>query len=360
MSLEPQSRTRRSTEPTLLLVGSFVDRRTGTRAVGSELAQRLQADGWSVTLTSSRQRRLTRLLDVLATIVSTRRSIEVAQIDVYSGRAFVLAEVAAWTLRRFSKPIVLTLHGGDLPRFAERHQDRVARLLRAADAVTAPSSYLQRSFENVRDDIRVIPNAVEVSAYDTSVRSPPAPELIWLRAFDQLYRPTLAIEALELLRQRWPHARLSMIGPDKGDGSRALVEQRCRELDLQDHVELRGPIRKSEVPSALARADLFLNTSSVDNTPVSVIEAMACGLCVISTDVGGLPDLIADGDTGLLTDAESATALARAAARVLSEPELAARLSSNARKFAETLDWSHVLPLWHDLFRSLVGANAGS
>ena len=114
-----------------------------------------------------------------------------------------------------------------------------------------------------------------------------------------------------------------------------------------------GGVANSEVPMWLNRGDIFLNTTHVHNTPVSVIEAMACGLVVISTNVGGLPYLLTDGEDALLVPPDDAEAMAAAVRRVLTEPGLAERLSANARRKAESFDWANVLPMWRKLLGSI-------
>jgi glycosyltransferase involved in cell wall biosynthesis len=94
----------------------------------------------------------------------------------------------------------------------------------------------------------------------------------------------------------------------------------------------------------------------VDNTPVSVLEAMACGLCVISTNVGGIPYLLQDEHDALLVPSGDDGAMAKAVRRVLTEEGLADRLSCNARRKVEQFDWSYILPKWE---RVLIDVAAG-
>jgi glycosyltransferase involved in cell wall biosynthesis len=91
----------------------------------------------------------------------------------------------------------------------------------------------------------------------------------------------------------------------------------------------------------------------VDNTPVSVLEAMACGLCVVSTRVGGIPYLLQHGRDALLVPPNDPEAMAAAVRRVLTEPALAESLSHNARLKAEQFDWSAILPQWQALLASV-------
>jgi glycosyltransferase involved in cell wall biosynthesis len=189
------------------------------------------------------------------------------------------------------------------------------------------------------------------------LRADPKPDLVWLRAFHAAYNPSLAPRVLSELRPHFPAARLVMVGPDKGDGSLARVRSIVDGWRLADAVSLLGPVHKTEIRTVLNRGDIFLNTTNFDNTPVSVVEAMACGLCVVSTNVGGIPYLLRDGHDALLVPPNDSPAMVAAVRRILTEPGLAERLSRNARSKAEGFDWSNILPQWEKLLAE-VGANA--
>ena len=148
-----------------------------------------------------------------------------------------------------------------------------------------------------------------------------------------------------------------MVGPDK-DGSQAKVEAAAEALGVTGNLVLSGVVPKSDVPQYLAAADIFLNTSNFDNTPVSVIEAMACGLCVVTTNVGGVPDLASDEHDALLTPPGKVQPMANAIRRILREPSLAGRLSSNARESVEPFDWSATLPAWERLLHGVQQAES--
>jgi glycosyltransferase involved in cell wall biosynthesis len=346
--------------PNVLLIGNFLAGTLGVQSVSAELAVRLASSGYSVRTTSNRRRQAIRLLDMVRDVLGERRRYEVAQIDVFSGPAFVFAEVVSALLTLLGKPYVLTLHGGDLPTFGRRWPRRVERLLRSAPAVTAPSRYLREQMREYRDDIRLLPNAVEVSAYPFHIREQPRPSMLWLRAFHRAYNPKLAPAVLARVAASFPNARLTMIGRDKKDGSLQETKRAAAALQVQGRLAFPGAVPKDDVPTWLAGADVFLNTTDVDNTPVSVLEAMAAGLCIVSTNVGGIPHLLEDGCDALLVPPRDPEAMAEAVQRILTEPGLAAGLSRNARTKAEKLDWSVVLPQWEDLFGSLTRRKSGS
>ena len=339
----------RNQPPRVLFVGSFMPSAALERYPSADLAMRLSASGWTTLLTARRETRLGRLADMVLTIYRKREDFDLAVVDVFSGKAFFLAEAAACLLRYLRKPFILVLHGGNLPRFSARWSGRARRLLSSAKAVTTPSNYLKEKMSEFASHIECLPNPINVSDYDFRLRRSPRNELMWLRAFHEIYNPVLAVRALlELLPMR-PEAHLTMAGLDKRDGSLSRTQAFIRENKLEQRVNILGPIEKKDVPTALQKADIFLNTSRIDNTPVSVLEAMANGLCVVSTNVGGMPFMLDDGKDSLLVAPDQSKDMARAVTRLIAEPVLAERISRNARVKAEKWDWAQILPRWQSL-----------
>src|SRR5690606_6982436 len=163
----PHGRVKHETAPVpgrVLLVGTYVTH-AHNHSVGEDLGTRLRAAGWQVTMTSHATGRLARLADMLATTWRTRDRYDVAQVDVYRGLAFGWAEAVCARLRRLDKPYVLTLHGGNLPMFAERWPGRVRRLLGSAEAVTTPSRYLLEAMAPYQEGMRLVPNPVDLASY---------------------------------------------------------------------------------------------------------------------------------------------------------------------------------------------------
>jgi glycosyltransferase involved in cell wall biosynthesis len=333
----------------VLLVGNFLSSRgLVARQVCEDLAERLSAAGLSIITTSSKAGRAERLVDMAATAWTRRRDYDVAQVDVFSGPSFVWAEAVCAALRMASKPYVLTLHGGGLPDFFERWPKRGARLLRNAAAVTVPSRFLLEQLRRYRGDLTLLPNAIDVSRYPFRVRDSPTPRLIWIRAFHKLYNPALAPRVVALLKEEFPDIQLTMAGPDK-DGSLEFARAEARSLGVESRIDFPGMIPKDGVPSAMAAGDIFLNTTDIDNMPVTLLEAMACGLCVVSTDVGGVPHMINHEANGLLVSRGDGAAMAAAVRRLLCEPGLAGRISAAGRTTAGQCDWSITIPQWQDL-----------
>lgn len=338
----------------VLIVGNFLHAETGTFSVCEELAAQLKAAGWSVITTSAYRPRFKKMVDMLQTTWSRRQAYAVAQVDVYSGASFSWAEAVCWLLRRCGRPYVLTLHGGALPEFAATRQRRVSALLRSAAAVTTPSDYLRLALAAHRSDILVQPNPIDASNYSFQLRRTAQPRLVWVRGFHEMYNPVMALRVVASLRSEIPRVRLLMVGPDRGDGSAARTRAAARDLGVADCVEFRGAVPKWDLPRVFTEGDIFLNTTNVDNTPVTVVEALASGLCVVSTSVGGIPHLVTHEHDALLVPPDDVAAMVHAVRRILETPALAERLSLNGRANALGRDWAVMRPMWERLLRTVV------
>lgn len=289
---------------------------------------------------------------MLCSVWSWRGDYAISQVDVYSGPAFFWAFAVTSLLRLLRKPYILTLHGGRLPDFSRRWPRSMRYVLARAKAVTVPSGYLLREMTAYRADMVMIPNPLDVAAYPFSIRSRPRPRLVWLRAFHETYNPSLAVTVLALLAPDLPEVMLTMVGPDRGDGSLQRAMAAAARLGVAHRLRVIDGVPKEKVGEVLSDADVFVNTTNVDNTPVSVMEAMACGLCVVSTNVGGIPDLLDDGRDGILVPPADARALADGILRILRDPALATRLSGNGRRKAELFDWAVLLPTWERVLQA--------
>jgi L-malate glycosyltransferase len=155
-----------------------------------------------------------------------------------------------------------------------------------------------------------------------------------------------------LLTPQFPQLPLRMAGPDKHDGSYQAARALARSLGVEAHVEFAGPIPKAAVGAAIDRGDNFLNTSKVDNHPVTLLEAMACGACVVTTLAGGVRYFAQDGVNCLSAPVGDAVGLAAAIGELMTQRELAARVSRQARAGVEACDWPAVSARWRSSLRS--------
>jgi L-malate glycosyltransferase len=338
----------------LLFVGAMLGGHPG-RVVsqGETVASLLASAGRSARQTSSVRHPLARAAAVTRDMVRWRHDVDIVVVSVYSGRAFAHADLASQLARALGKAVVLWLHGGDLPAFADRHRRWFSRVMARGDRVVAPSAYLAEAFPAMRRGTRVIPNVVAVDTYPYRERAVVAPRLLWMRAFEDLYRPGLALDVLARVRRVVPEATLTMAGQDSG--RLAAVKAEAAGRGLADSVRFPGYLDEVAKRDAFAAHDVFLTTSRVDNMPVSVLEAAACGLPVVAFPVGGLEHLLTHEHDALLPADGDAEAMAHAVLRLFTEPGLAGRLSRHGRELARGCDWPIVRDQWDDLLAGLPG-----
>jgi glycosyltransferase involved in cell wall biosynthesis len=269
-------------------------------------------------------------------------------IEVYGGPSFVVEDIASFLGRQFGHRIVMWLHGGAFPEFMARHPRWSRRVLGRADRIIAPTKYLARAVSHYGFDAGVVPNVIDIDSYPYRHRPSVAPRLFWMRNFHSVWNPEMAIRTLHRLCATVPEATLVMAGPDKG--SRAAVERLASELNVSDKVRFTGFLDGPGKVAEASAADIFINTNRIDNMPVAVVEAMACGLPVVTTAVGGMADLLTHGETGLFVPNNDEEAMARAIACLMRNSELASRLSANGRMLAENSSWDRVRPQWEQVF----------
>lgn len=195
----------------------------------------------------------------------------------------------------------------------------------------------------------VISNPVDVSLHSLRATSRELRRILWLRSFHETYNPMMALRTFGRVRKIFPDSSLTMVGPDKGDGSFDRCRAYAAASGLDAEVTFVMGIPKHDVPEIMSQHDIFLNTTHVDNTPVTLIEAMASGLVVISTRVGGIPDLVTDGIHAHLVPDDDDHAMGDVLMRVMTDMDATREMAATARRHAEQFDIQIVSKRWLEL-----------
>lgn len=307
------------------------------------LGARLAELGYDVHSFSSQKNPILRLCAMLLGIVKHRTS-DFILIDTYSTTAFWFAFCCSQVARLFRIPYVPILHGGNLPERLQHHPFWCQLIFKNAYHIVSPSAYLVTKFALFGyTTVSCIPNAITLSDYIFTPRTFFAPNLLWVRAFDQIYNPQMAVTVFSLLQQKYPKATLTMVGPDK-DSSLQDTKNYADALGLK--VTFTGKLSKAAWTDLAQDHAVFINTTHFDNMPVSVLEAMALGLPVVSTNVGGIPFLITHDTTGFLVADGDAEAMAREVEKLLTHPAATQNVVDQAYHFVSQMDWDKVAPLW--------------
>jgi L-malate glycosyltransferase len=320
------------------------------------LAKQFQQSGYKVLSTSTCQNRYLRLLDMCRTIVLHQKEIDLLILSVYVGQSLIVEDIVSFLGMLIHKPVIMVLHNGLTPTFISLFPGWTQRVFNRARALVAPSAFLPRALRPYGFTVQVIPNLLEVGDYSFRLRSKVTPALLWMRSFYPYYNPQMGLRVVARLSKMYPSILMTMAGKDKGLQG-ALIRQ-AREAGISGNVDFPGYLGNEKKMEAFNQADIFINTNSVDNAPVSIVEAWAKGLPVVSTAVGGIADLIQDGETGLLVPEDDDEAMAGAIQRLVETPQLAEKLSRQGREQAQRFSWEVIQPQWEAVFEEALNGPA--
>lgn len=332
----------------ILYIGNALKSTNANQTYLTTLTNNLVNEGYCVIKSSEKSNKLLRLLDMCLTLISNRKKVDLVLIDTYSTLNFYYALIISELCRIFKLKYIPILHGGNLQSRLKSSSTWSRRIFEGAYINIAPSKFLKEVFKNHQFlNVITIPNSLVISQYEfRNVNQPKTIKIFWLRAFSKIYNPLLAIKVLDALRKRGFDAELCMVGPDK-DGTMQSVKQLAKDLKL--NVIITGKLSKLEWVDLSKEYNMFINTTNYDNTPVSVIEMMALGIPVVSTNVGGMPFLIENEVDGLLVEPDNVDQMVEAIIRLHKNPREVKKLVNNAREKVEQYDWSVVKHQWKEL-----------
>ena len=305
-------------------------------------------------------RALLRLLPYLAALWRTAGRVQVFHVMANSGWSWHLfAAPAIWIARLRGKPVVVNYRGGEADGFLARARRWVAPSLARADAVIVPSGFLEAVFGKHGFTTQVVPNIVNLERFssDRAAAAGQGPCLFVARNLEPIYDNATALRTLALVRERHPEATLVIAGSGP---LRAELEQLAAGLGIAQAVTFTGRVDNAAMAALYRGADVMLNPSLVDNMPNSVLESLACGVPVVSTNVGGVPYLVDDGRTALLVPPGDPAAMAAAVLRLVAEPRLAASLREAGLRQVQQYTWASVRPRLLAVYQHVLAARAGT
>lgn len=303
-------------------------------------------------------------------LVLTSKLVDVAKyegLDIMHVHYAIPHASAAWMAQRILAaqgmrvPFITTLHGTDITLVGRdpSFEPVITFSIERSDAVTAVSESLRRDTYThfpLKRQVRVIPNFVCTELYkhqhDPAVRARHAPHgerlLVHVSNFRAVKRVEDVVGMFRLLRQRMP-ARLLLIG----DGpERQRIETLCRQEGASDAIHFLGKMTRPE--EVMASCDLFVLSSETESFGLAALEAMACGVPVVSSNTGGLPEVVDHGRSGLLCPVGDVQAMADAAASILADDAVLARYRAGALEQAKRFDLHAVLPRYEALYEEVL------
>ncbi len=236
------------------------------------------------------------------------------------------------------KPYITTLHGSDVTILGSdpSYEPINTMSIEASNAITTVSKYMANEAKNnlnIDKKIHVIPNFVDHEAYQPApcqILENPRPRAITLVHVSN-FRPVKRIDDLVysmcIITKKEPNAQLILVG----DGpERHRIERLIDRLDLRKNILVTG--YRSDVAERINCADALVLCSETENAPLTILEGMSCGLPIIATNVGGIPEQVQDGENGFLVPVKHPEEIAEAALKLSADENLLARMGENARK----------------------------
>jgi len=291
------------------------------------------------------------------------------QIDCVYVRTFSPPELLAlWASKRLAGlPTVLLIAGTWLfePKTIKNMIFRwiLRRAVSASDRIVLYSHRMlgdvKRYAPNIVENrVRYIHNAVDANRFKPGER-PPSNNLLYVGRVNAKKGVEDLVHAMHNLVQKFPNAKLFIIGSDPTDG--AYIEQikeLAHKLGVDNNIVFVGSVPNREMSSYYQNASVFLFAShGGEGIPRSILEAMACGVPVVATEIAGIPEAVKEGVTGFLVPPRNPQSIAEKTAVILGNQDLRAKLGKNARqKIEEEFSWEKVIPRIIDVFKEVTSS----
>jgi N-acetyl-alpha-D-glucosaminyl L-malate synthase BshA len=260
-----------------------------------------------------------------------------------------------------AKPYITTLHGSDVTILGSdpSYEPTNTMSIEHSDAITTVSQYMAQEAKNnlgIEKEIHVIPNFVDHELYQPApchLLENPRPRAITLVHVSN-FRPVKRIDDLIysmcIIIKNEPNAQLILVG----DGpERHGIERLIDKLDLRKNILVTG--YRSDVAAMMNCADALVLCSETENAPLTILEGMSCGLPIIATNVGGIPEQVQDGENGFLVPVKHPEEIAEAALKLNADEKLISRMGENARKTVlERYTKDKVLKQYIDVYRAIL------
>jgi glycosyltransferase involved in cell wall biosynthesis len=249
----------------------------------------------------------------------------------------------------FRKKIILNYHSGELEAHINNWKHTALPTMRKFDKIIVPSQFLVDVFAKYGLEAEAIYNFVDSSKFEFKKRVIFRPIFFSNRNFEWHYNVSDILKAFQIIQKKLPDAKLIVAGFGTEE---AKLKELAKTLNLSN-VEFIGKITNEEIPKIYQKADIYLNTSIVDNMPLSFIEAFACGLPTVSYSTGGIPYILENGKTGILVTPKDFESLANEAIKLLENQEFAMQITLNARKELEKYSWENVKQSWVNAYKKM-------
>jgi len=332
-----------------------------------QLAALLEAEGIEVELIRTNEpfrplwaarikgvRAMFRLVPYICNLWRGIGKVRLVHIMANSGWSWHLfAAPAIWMAWWLKVPVVVNYRGGEAEPFLQSSIRWVRPSLQRTACIVVPSEFLRAIFNRFGIDTEIIPNIIDLERFSfrgDRKSDSKSPHLIICRNLERIYDVATGLKAFSGIVKVIPGARLSVAGEGP---ERLRLEALAGELGIDHCVTFVGRLDLEGMRALYESADLMLNASRVDNMPNALLEAMSAGVPIVTTDAGGIPYMVKNGESALITQIGNWSEMAELAVKVLGDPGLYALLSANGRQNVKRYRWESVRQLWINRYTEL-------
>ncbi len=259
---------------------------------------------------------------------------------------------AVWIAKLRGVPTVINYRGGEAEKFFSQSFKYVKPTLNACSSIVVPSRFLEEVFSKRDVTTQIIANIIDLDRFNSTNNKSQqfTPHILVTRNLELIYDNETAIKAFNEILATYPKAGLTIAGTGPElENLQSLVEH----LGLTQQVNFTGRVDTQQMPALYQSADIMLNPSRVDNMPNSILEALASGVPVVSTNVGGIPYMVEHDNSALLVGPEDYMAMANAIRKVLEDKQYQQNLVNSGLALVQQFAWSEVSKHWLSLYKKL-------
>ncbi len=262
-------------------------------------------------------RALFRLFPYLFKLWSVAGTVDLFHVFANSGLSWFLFAAPAIHIARVRKtPVIVNYRGGEAETFFDKYFTLVRLTLKFSDLVIVPSAFLQSVFSKYKWNAEIVPNIVNLERFKPADRKLDRnrPKILVARNLEPLYDNLTALKAFHHLIGAYPAAEMVVAGSGP---ELKILQDFADSAGIADRVRFTGRVENEKMAALYQQADITLNPSLADNMPNSILESLASGVPVVTTDVGGIPYLVRDNITSLFVKPGDHAGMCAAMSRLL-------------------------------------------
>lgn len=302
-------------------------------------------------------RALFRLIPYKLNLMRMCKQVDVIHVMANSGWSWHLfVTPCVWIAKFYQKPVVINYHGGEAEIFFQKSINVVKPTLRACSKIIVPTQFLTEVFNKYNIVTQIVPNTIDLTVFN------PQPEqsqqqtaqqinILIARNLELIYDNETAIKAFNIVYQKNQHARLTIAGtgPELQN-----LQQLVERLGITHVVKFAGRVDRHTMAKLFKQSQVMINPSTADNMPISILESLASGVPVVTTNVGGIPYLVENENTALLVDVRDYQAMSKAIDRLINDESLRTRLINNGVEQVKKYAWDSVKHQWQTVYQDSI------